>query len=52
MNNTSANFSWEFFKKNIKLLRKHYKLRQEDVSEKIGCSRNAYQHCETKGASG
>ena len=52
MNNTPVDFSWDIFRKNIKTLRKHYHLRQEDVAENTGCSRGAYQHCETKGAGG
>lgn len=45
-------FTWEVFRKNIKFIRKHYKLTQEDIADKIGCSRSAYQHCEAKGAGG
>ncbi len=52
MNNVSDGFNWEIFRKNIKLVRKHYKLTQEDIAESIGCSRSSYQHCEANGAGG
>ena len=45
-------FTWEVFRKNIKLLRKRYNLTQEDIADRIGCSRSAYQHCEAKGSGG
>ncbi len=49
MTNIPADFSWEVFRKNLKTLRKHYRLRQEDIAQKAGFTRSAYQHCETKG---
>ena len=52
MENKAQEFSWEVFRKNIKFLRKHYKLNQEDVANGIGSTRSAHQYCEAKGVGG
>ncbi len=40
---------WEIFRKNIRFLRKYYKLTQENVADGVGCSLGCYQHAESKG---
>ena len=40
---------WDVYRKNIRLVRKHFKISQEELAEKIGCTRSSYQHNEAEG---
>ncbi len=44
--------NWEIFRKNIKFIRKHYNLTQQEVANGVGCSRGSYQHAESNCPSG
>ena len=52
MENSTQAFNWDTFRKNLKVLRKHFKITQEEIAEKIGISRSSYQYAEAKSATG